>query len=192
MNKKMTEEQKRLVTDNYNLIYSVLKNIHIGGLYFLDREDLSQAALEAMCNAAIQFDSEKGCSFSSYAYIYIRNRIFNMFRDLNAGNGGNPENEIRFNADFTVSLTGAEDQCICLEDPDNTYASIEFATDLESELHRMECKSEKEKKSAFITRRLLEGMPVLEICRWSEISPPTYYRLLNAARAVLRENLLSA
>lgn len=82
IDKLMTEEQKQLVIDNYNLIHYVLKRYknQIEDNY----EEYEQEAAIALCLAAMRFDKDKGFSFSTFAISYIdgfikKHRMQNMF-----------------------------------------------------------------------------------------------------------------
>lgn len=57
----MTEEQRQLVEENHNLIYSFLQNYH------LTIEDYYDLAAIGLCKAGKTYDGDKA-SFSTYAY----------------------------------------------------------------------------------------------------------------------------
>lgn len=65
---KLTEDQRKLVEENHNLIYDYLwkKNLSIEEYYGL--------AAIGLCKAAITYDSGKA-AFSTYAYMCISNEI---------------------------------------------------------------------------------------------------------------------
>lgn len=65
----MTEQQRKLVEDNHNLIYSFLHRNH------LSIEDYYDVAAIGLCKAAICFDSDKGYSFSTYAYSAMLSQV---------------------------------------------------------------------------------------------------------------------
>lgn len=82
IDKFMTEKQKQLVTDNYNLVHYVLKRYknQIGENY----DDYEQVSAISLCIAAMKFDESKGVSFSTFAVPYIdgyikKYRMENMF-----------------------------------------------------------------------------------------------------------------
>ena len=66
---KLTDEQRRLVEDNHNLIYKVLYDKH------LDIDEWYDIAAIALCNAAKLYDANRDIQFSTYAYISIFNGI---------------------------------------------------------------------------------------------------------------------
>lgn len=57
----MTEEQKKLVEDNHNLIYFMIHK------YNLDIEEYYDIFALSLCKAAINYDISKGYTFSTYA-----------------------------------------------------------------------------------------------------------------------------
>lgn len=57
----MTEEQKQLIADNHNLIYSFLQRYH------LDEEEYYDLAAIGLCNAAKSYKNDIS-KFSTYAY----------------------------------------------------------------------------------------------------------------------------
>ena len=59
---KLTEEQKKLVEENHNLIYWFAKKYHV------PIEEYYDVLAQGLCMAAYHYDSSK-CSFSTYAYL---------------------------------------------------------------------------------------------------------------------------
>ena len=70
---KLTDEQKRLVEENHNLIYKVLYDHH------LDIDEWYDVAAIALCKAAALFDPELNYQFSTYACAAIWNNICNQY-----------------------------------------------------------------------------------------------------------------
>ena len=66
----MTNEQKDLVLDNYNLIYWYAKKSN------LDLEEYEDILAYALCKAANSFDPKKGIKFSALAIICMRNEHY--------------------------------------------------------------------------------------------------------------------
>ena len=64
----MTEDQKKLVMDNMNLVHYVMHK-YFSWVYpgSYDYEDLFQQGCEQLCKCAINFDPQKGFSFATYA-----------------------------------------------------------------------------------------------------------------------------
>lgn len=73
----MTEEQKRLVTENHNLIYGFLCK------HKLPQEEYYGVAAYGLCQAAITYNEEKA-GFPSYAYKCMLNAILFEKRKNNA------------------------------------------------------------------------------------------------------------
>lgn len=59
---KLTEEQKKLVEENHNLIYWFAKKYHV------PIEEYYDVLAQGLCMAAYHYDPSK-CSFSTYAYL---------------------------------------------------------------------------------------------------------------------------
>lgn len=68
----MTEKQRKLVSDNHNLIYGFLHE------YGFDREDFYDLAAIGLCKAAMKYDETKGV-FSKFAYIHMLREIDHYF-----------------------------------------------------------------------------------------------------------------
>jgi len=73
----MTTEQKKLVEDNHNLIYSFLRKVN------LDIEDYYDLAAIGLCKAAKGYNPDKGLAFSTFAYRCMRNQVGQEFRKEN-------------------------------------------------------------------------------------------------------------
>ena len=69
---KLTEDQRRLVEENHNLIYKVLYDHH------LDVDEWYDVAAIGLCKAAL-FDPELNFQFSTYACASIWNNICNKY-----------------------------------------------------------------------------------------------------------------
>ena len=68
--------REKLITDNTNLVYHVLKKMEL-----LDQQDeLFSAGVVGLIKAAKKFDPDKGFKFSTLAETYIQNQII---RELN-------------------------------------------------------------------------------------------------------------
>ena len=76
----LTDEQRRLVEDNINLIY-----------HFMNKYRLSENAIEdyygtlsiVLCRAAIHYNDKKGCKFSTYAFTAMKRELYNCHRSSN-------------------------------------------------------------------------------------------------------------
>lgn len=67
----LTEEQKKLVEDNHNLIYFVLRRFN------WNIDEYYDMAAYALCRAALLYKPDKNIRFSSYAVKSIFNTIWN-------------------------------------------------------------------------------------------------------------------
>lgn len=73
----MTEEQERLVLDNINLIYMVLKKYKI----YSKIDEYYDVAMIGLCKGAKSFDKTRGFSESTYLSRCIANEILMTFRN---------------------------------------------------------------------------------------------------------------
>ena len=73
----LTDEQRKLIEDNHNLIYSFLRK------HDYDPEEYYGLAAIGLCKAARTYDKSKG-SFSTYAYRAMRGCVINDIRDRSA------------------------------------------------------------------------------------------------------------
>lgn len=78
--RKLNDEQRQLVEDNYNLIFYVMGKYNFTKQ--VEYEDCYGALAEGLCSAAASFDSSKGVSFSSYAIKCMVNAVL-MFKRKN-------------------------------------------------------------------------------------------------------------
>lgn len=67
MEYKLNDQQRKLVQENELLIYSFLRKNH------LDVSEFYGCAAEGLCKAAYTYDPEKGFTFSTFAYVVMRN-----------------------------------------------------------------------------------------------------------------------
>lgn len=81
MNKRITEEQAKLVTENMRLVPHILKKLGILPSNY-EFDDLIQLGNIGLMKAAITFDSSKA-KFATYASTCIRNEIYMYLRKEN-------------------------------------------------------------------------------------------------------------
>ena len=110
----LTDEQKRLVTDNHQLIFGFLSK---NGL---DIEEFYDLAAIGLCNAAGKYRECDGI-FSTYAYRCMKNIVLNEFRRLN-GVKKVPESMI---TSYNVPISGCEDEEIELLDNFKSTHNVE-------------------------------------------------------------------
>ena len=79
MSLKLNDEQRKLVEQNHNLIYSAMTKC---GIRRQDFDDYYGFAAIGLCKAAIDYDKTRSKSFSTYAYLCIQNEItvYNKYR----------------------------------------------------------------------------------------------------------------
>ena len=82
----LTDEQRRIVTENHNLIYSFLrdKNQLAQELDTFLGEDCYSIVAIGLCKAAAMFDETRGYSFSTFAYKVMNNEMLAVFRKYKA------------------------------------------------------------------------------------------------------------
>jgi len=77
---KLNTAQQQLVANSMNLVLKVLKDLQIGGsVGIYAREDLYQIGSIGLCKAAHSYKPGKA-SFCTYAYVLIRNEIFDAMK----------------------------------------------------------------------------------------------------------------
>lgn len=69
----MTKEQRELVENNINLLWSFMNKFHLDKS--TSTEDWFGRLSVALCEAAIGFDKTKGYQFSTYAYRYMLTQL---------------------------------------------------------------------------------------------------------------------
>jgi RNA polymerase sigma factor (sigma-70 family) len=69
--------------NNKNLVWEVIKNMHIYATKDMDLEDYYQIGCMGLLKAIDKFDSSKGTAFSTYAYITIKNELKSYFKNSN-------------------------------------------------------------------------------------------------------------
>lgn len=73
--KKLNEDQRKLVTDNHNLIYSFCYHKK------LNAEEYYSCLAEKLCMSAITFDPNRNIKFSTYVYVAFANCVKQYKRD---------------------------------------------------------------------------------------------------------------
>lgn len=66
---RLTEEQRKLVEENHNLIYGFLNQ------YKLDDEDFYDLASIGLCKAAMKYNADRKEKFSTFAYTCMNNEV---------------------------------------------------------------------------------------------------------------------
>ena len=83
--RKGDDQSFNTLLDDYRLmIYSIINSqILQRGDYAIDEQELFQEASIALYEAVFSFEKDKNVKFSSYAYLLIRSRIYNLLRHYN-------------------------------------------------------------------------------------------------------------
>lgn len=111
----LAEEQKRLVTENHQLIYGFLSK---NGL---DSEEFYDLAAIGLCKAAENYRESDGI-FSTYAYRCMKNTVLNEIRRLN----GVKKVPVCMISSYNVPISGCEDEEIELLDSFKSDLDIEM------------------------------------------------------------------
>ena len=106
MSLKLNDEQRKLVEQNHNLIYSAMKDF---GIHRKNFDDYYDVAAIGLCKAVICFDISKG-TFSTFAYTYIYSELKKQIRDDNALFRKSNKNSVSY------------DEKISKQEDSNTYA----------------------------------------------------------------------
>ena len=79
MSLKLNDEQRKLVEQNHNLIYSAMTKC---GIHRKDFDDYYGLAAIGLCKAAIDYDKTRSKSFPTYVYLCVQNEItiYNKYR----------------------------------------------------------------------------------------------------------------
>lgn len=75
---RLTDEQRELVSENHNLIYSFAKKKG------LDLSDFYDILAIGLCQAGRTYALDRGCSFSTYAYFCMENEYKQYIRQSSA------------------------------------------------------------------------------------------------------------
>lgn len=79
--KQLSKEREHYVTDNMNLVYSVVNKMCYKLPDKIDMDDLYQEGYLGLINAAINFDESAGIQFSTYAVKSIRRKVNRFVND---------------------------------------------------------------------------------------------------------------
>lgn len=184
----LTNEQKKLVEENYNLIYAVIPKIAASDFYDIEPEDLEQIALLHLCGAAAEYDPASDCVFSTYAVNYIRMRIFDEFAakrrknaDYHAGRAvitDDDGNELDI-SEIAVAEENAEKRTI--------YSGTLLS--LKSEIEILKMKSSGNEVAAQIIEEILNGTPQPDAIRKISNSRGIAYSYCSRVLREFREKL---
>lgn len=77
MSQTLNEQQRKLVEDNHNLIYSFMNSRHLSTD---DIEDWYGVVAIALCKAAMTYDDSRDIKFATYAYRCMQNAVSHQKR----------------------------------------------------------------------------------------------------------------
>lgn len=114
----MTEEQKKLVEDNHNLIYSFIIDNH------MEIDDYYDIAAIGLCNAAMNYNPEKNAQFHTYAYKCMKYEVCKAIKFENTVKRKATKEAVHYQnkdeegedvdrLDLMSCITGFEDDAIC-------------------------------------------------------------------------------
>ena len=72
-----------IVEQNMGLVYSVVNRYNINNSPSIDVEDLEQEGVSGLIMACNKYQQDKGAAFSSYAFLWIRQRISRFIQQRN-------------------------------------------------------------------------------------------------------------
>lgn len=186
----LTKEQKKLVEENYNLIYTVVPKIAASDFYDIDSEDIEQTALMYLCEAAAEYDSASGCTFSTYAVNFIRMRLFDEYAAKR-----------RKNADYHAGRTSVTDDdgdeldiseiVAARENTENAVILSETVLNLTEEISILRKKNSGNAVAAKIIEEIIGGKDqadaIREVSRENGVSYSYCTRVLRGFREKLKE-----
>ena len=75
----MTKETEELIVNNINLAYAIANKYAPKVSSIFEYEEVTGICLEALVNAALNYDSTKNVKFSTYAYTVVKNNLFSLY-----------------------------------------------------------------------------------------------------------------
>lgn len=74
---------KQLLEDHHKMIYKIIYSLNtFENDFSLDVESLYQEGAVALYNSVFSYEASKGMSFSSYAYMIIRSKLYGCYRNM--------------------------------------------------------------------------------------------------------------
>lgn len=127
---KLNEEQKKLVEENHNLIYSFLKyrNLSLNAV-----EDWYGTAAIGLCKAAMAFDDSRGLKFSTLAYVCMERAVDCVKRKEKK----NVKVSISLDEKIATNFDGVIPLSQMIPDPSDTFQSIYINDAVEKALKKL-------------------------------------------------------
>ena len=172
---KLTEKQQQLVEDNIKLVGFVIKKSGIKfNNYKIEYEDLYQIGCLGLCRAVETFDPEYGSTFSTYAYIVIRNEILRELVRINKIPG-------------TVDLSLYEEDIMSVDVPEDKVVAHLYSEEIMSTVRKAyEEASEAKKKYIDVLLLRIQGFKNTEIAQMINWSPETVSKAEIRAKKYLK------
>lgn len=163
MSQTLNNQQRKLVEDNHNLIYSFLKQHKLS----LDAvEDWYGTAAIGLCKAALIFDESRGSKFSTLAYLCMNNEVRMVMR-------ANRKN-VTVTTSLNDDISTANGCCLAdiIPDTRDCFYSVYLNDAIEIATRNL---SDRNKK--FIDLIINHGMTNTEVAKQFGVSQPTVSRV---------------
>lgn len=128
MTQELNFEQQKLVEDNHNLIYAVMKKYNLG---MNETEDWYGLLAVGLCKAAMSYNPDKGQKFTTFAHTVLENEVKMALRKKKS------------RIDNVCSLdepVSDDDSCVLgdmIEDPEDRFSAVEISEAMEMALSRL-------------------------------------------------------
>lgn len=171
----LTEEQKKLVEENYKLVpYVIFSVMHLD-----DLEEWHGYACIGLCNAAVLWDEKKG-PFATYAVKAIKNSIIREI-NYNGRKSRKIDNE-KLSLDYCYSEDGSvEDETLQSIIPDKKNPDWGEILGMRELIERLD---DREKRYVLL---LIKGYSFAEIAKFEGISRQCVHLWVQRARKKLKE-----
>lgn len=169
--KKLTEQQQKLVTENCNFIYWVIRKLN------LPIDDYYGIAAIGLCKAARTFDITQRANFSTYAYICMENELKMALRK--------ERRYMKYGLSF-VSIEQQTCENLTIGDLLISYENCESTVKANLFIEHLNKLSHLEKS---VLKMSLQGYKQKEIARFLNISQPYTSRIRTKAIQIMKGEL---
>lgn len=101
---KLNDEQRKMVEQNHNLIYSAMRNY---GIFDENFDEYYGAAAIGLCKAVLNYNSRTNNTLSTFAYACINNELYSQIRASNTESNKLNNNALSYNATY-ITPSGDE------------------------------------------------------------------------------------
>lgn len=171
MKRALTREQQKLVEDNHNLIYFILRKMN------LDDDEFYGIAAIGLCKAAMSYGTSNKVVFSTYAHHAMHAEIKNEFIRLNAQKRTGDTVSLGELVPGAIDLTVGE----TLYGADTPY-TVAVANEI---LEAIDILPIKQRKALRLAMQGYEHKEISEVC---DSTPKGVSMLITSARKTLRAN----